>query len=184
MKSSSHESWKLLLFNGLIALVFGILAIFASKAVIITILVYFGILLLIAGIAMLFGVYSNFKGGLPYGFDLLESIVVLVLGVFLTFYSQQSLKVFVIVVGVWAILTALAQLYYSFSLPSDYQGKSTFLINGFITLAFGILMLFNPFEMASFVIVLAGVISLLVGILLIVISLKMKSYRININIDE
>ncbi len=184
MKRSIQDSWSLLMFNGLIALLYGVLAIFASEALIITIVTYFGILILLAGLAMAYGVYSNFKNSLPYGFDLLQSIIVIILGILLTFFSRQSLQVFVIVIGVWALLLGVVQFYYAFNLPEGYNGKTSFIINSLITIVLGVVLLFNPFETARFMVVLSGILSILIGIIMIAVSFKLKSFQININIDD
>jgi len=184
MKEEVQKNWSLLLFNGLIALFYGILAIFASEAVILTIVTYLGILILVTGFAMLYGVYSNYKNHLTYGFDLFQSVVVLILGILLTFYSQQSLQVFVIIIGSWAIMMGVVQLYYAFNLPRNHSSKTPLIVNGIITLIFGTLLLFNPFEMANFVVILSGILALLAGIMLIILSLKLKNYRPNIDIND
>ena len=171
------------MFNGLIALFYGILAIFASNTLILTIVTYLGILIMVTGIAMLYGVYSNYKNSQPYGFDLLQSLIIFILGVLLSFFSQQSLLIFVVIIGSWAILMGAVQLYYAFNLPTGYNGKSSFIVNGLVTLVFGVALLFNPFDMANFMVVLTGVLALLIGIMLIILSLKLKSYRENIEIE-
>jgi len=182
MKDHKNQNWRMLLYNGLIALLYGVLAIFASEALILTIVTYLGILILIAGMAMLYGVYSNFKHDLPYGFDLVQSLIVFILGVLLAFFSRQSLLIFVILIGSWAVLMGAVQLYYAFSLPSEYNGKNSFIINGLITLVFGVALFFNPFDMANYMVILTGVLALLVGVTLIFLAFKLKSFRTNIDI--
>jgi uncharacterized membrane protein HdeD (DUF308 family) len=184
MKEGIQKNWNLLMFNGLIALFYGILAIFASEAVILTIVIYLGILILVTGFAMLYGVYSNYKNHLAYGFDLFQSIVVLLLGILLTFYSQQSLQVFVIIIGSWAIMMGAVQLYYAFNLHGKNNSKTSLIANGILTLVFGTMLLFNPFEIANFVVILSGIMALLAGIMLIVLSLKLKNFRANINLND
>lgn len=182
MKDHKNQNWRMLLYNGLIALLYGVLAIFASEALILTIVTYLGILILIAGLAMLYGVYSNFKHDLPYGFDLVQALIVFILGVLLAFFSRQSLLIFVILIGSWAVLMGAVQLYYAFSLPSEYSGKNSFIINGLITLVFGVALFFNPFDMANYMVILTGILALLVGVTLIFLAFKLKSFRTNIDI--
>ena len=182
MKDHKNQNWRMLLYNGLIALLYGVLAIFASEALILTIVTYLGILILIAGLAMLYGVYSNFKHDLPYGFDLVQALIVFILGVLLAFFSRQSLLIFVIIIGSWAVLMGAVQLYYAFSLPSEYGGKNSFIINGLITLVFGVALFFNPFDMANYMVILTGILALLVGVILIFLAFKLKSFRTNIDI--
>ncbi len=184
MKKQINNNWSLLLVSGLIALFYGILAIFATQGLILTIVTYLGALILIASLVMLYGVYSNYKNHLFKIYDLIQGLVMLILGVMLTFFSQNSLQFFVIIIGLWAILMGIIQLYTAFNLPTEYNGKTSFIINGLITIVFGTALLFNPFEMARYMVVLTGVLAILVGIVLLFFAFKLKSYRINIEIDD
>jgi uncharacterized membrane protein HdeD (DUF308 family) len=170
-------NWRILLFNGLMALLYAVLAIFASEGLILTIVTYIGILVLLAGAAMLYGVYLNYKNGFNYGNDLIQALLMLFLGILLAFFSQESVKVFVIVVGSWALLIGLSQLYFAFKLPPEMHGKNTMLINSGMTILLGIILLFNPFSVASFMVVISGVVALFVGVLLITLAIKLKNFE-------
>ena len=176
MISNISKRWALLAANGVIAIIFGALAIFVPGPTLLTVVTYFGIVILLLGVAMLVGVISNIRNGLGYGTDLAATIVLLVIGVLLSFYTQQSLKVFVIIIGSWAILMGLMQLFIAFKLDPGLHGKSTLLINGGLSLIFGIVLFFNPFQSAVFFLVLTGILAIVVGTILIIIAMKMKNF--------
>jgi uncharacterized membrane protein HdeD (DUF308 family) len=176
MKTDISQRWATLAANGAIAIIFGVLAIFVPGPTLITMVVYFGVIVLLLGIAMLVGVILNIRNGLGFGTDLVEAIVLIVIGILLTFYTQQSLKVFVIIIGSWAVIIGLLQLFIAFKVAPDLNGKNTLLINGGLTLIFGIILFFNPFQAAVFVLVLTGILAIVVGIILIIIAMKMKSF--------
>lgn len=176
MESSISKQWALLAANGVIAIIFGALAIFVPGPTLLTVVTYFGIVILLFGVAMLVGVISNIRNGLGYGTDLAEAIVLMIIGILLIFYTQQSLKVFVIIIGSWAVLIGLLQLFFAFKLDPGLNGKSTLLINGGLSLIFGIVLFFNPFQAAVFVLVLTGILAIAVGTILIIVALKMKRF--------
>jgi uncharacterized membrane protein HdeD (DUF308 family) len=176
MQTDISKRWATLAVNGVIAIIFGVLAIFVPGPTLITMVTYFGIVILILGIAMLTGVIMNIRNGLGYGTDLAEAVLLIVIGILLTFYTEQSLKVFVIVIGSWGVLIGLLQLFFAFKVSPELNGKNTLLINGGLTLLFGIILFFNPFQAAVFVLVLTGILSILVGTLLVVIAIKMKNF--------
>jgi uncharacterized membrane protein HdeD (DUF308 family) len=176
MKSNISKQWALLASNGVIAIVFGALAIFVPGPTLLTVVTYFGIVILLLGVAMLVGVISNIRNGLGYGADLAEAVVLMIIGILLAFYTQQSLKVFVIIIGSWAVLMGLLQLFFAFSLAPELNGKITLLINGGLTLIFGIILFFNPFQAAVFVLVLTGILAIAVGTILIIVAMKMKNF--------
>jgi len=176
MKTDISQRWATLAANGAIAIIFGVLAIFVPGPTLITMVVYFGVIILLLGIAMLVGVILNIRNGLGFGTDLVEAIVLIVIGILLTFYTQQSLKIFVIIIGSWAVIIGLLQLFIAFKVTADLNGKNTLLINGGLSLIFGIVLFFNPFQAAVFVLVLTGILAIVVGVILIIIAMKMKSF--------
>lgn len=175
MNSNPFSNWWTLAVNGVIALLYAVLAIFIPGETILTIIVWFGIILLVVGIAMLIGVINNIRNKLPYGADLVWSILTIAIGGVLTVYTQKSIEIFVIIIGIWAVLIGAVQLYLMSKLDVSDKGRNTFLINGVLTIVFGIILFFNPFTSAKALLVLTGIIALLIGVLMIVIALKMKS---------
>jgi len=176
MQTDISKRWATLAVNGAIAIIFGVLAIFVPGPTLITLVTYFGIVILLLGLAMLTGVILNIRNGLGYGTDLAEAIVLIVVGILLTFYTQQSLKVFVIIIGSWGVLIGILQLFIAFKVNPELHGKNTLLINGGLTLLFGIILFFNPFQAAVFVLVLTGILAIAVGVILIILAIKMKNF--------
>lgn len=175
MSETSYSSnWWILTFNGLVALLFGLLAIFAPIDTLKIVVFYFGIVILIVGLAMLFGVYSSMKNKLSYGTDLISAVITLALGVVLTFFTEKTLEIFVIVLGIWAIMLGIGQLIIMSAL-SHKADKRYMLYSGLFTLLFGILMFFNPFAMASIMTIIAGIMAALIGIVTIAFSFKLKN---------
>jgi len=163
-----------LAFNGLIALLFGLLAIFSPLDTLKVVIMYFGIVMMIVAVAMLIGVYSSMKNKLNYGTDLISAIVTLGLGVVLAFFTEKTLEIFVVVLGVWAIMLGIGQLLIMSALTTKGD-KRFMLISGLFTLAFGVLLFFNPFAMASIMTVVIGVMAALIGIVLIAFAFKLKN---------
>jgi uncharacterized membrane protein HdeD (DUF308 family) len=136
---------------------------------------YFGIVMLIIGLAMLFGVVNNMKNNTAYAADMAISIITIVIGALLTFYTQKSLEIFVVVVGSWAILLGALQLYLLLKNQYGKTTKNTLLINGLITLVFGIILFFNPFQSAAVLVTISGILAFIFGVILITISIKIKN---------
>ena len=73
MKPKTLSNWWILAFNGIIALLFGLMAIFSPLETMNVIVMYFGFVMIIVGIAMAYGAYINMKNQLRYGRDLISS---------------------------------------------------------------------------------------------------------------
>jgi uncharacterized membrane protein HdeD (DUF308 family) len=172
---NSLVNWWVFVLNGIIALLYGLLAIFAPSDTLQVIIMYFGIVVLIIGVAILIGAISNSRKGYSYGSDLFSAIVAIVIGGILTFYSTAAVKIFMFIVGGWAILIGIFQLYLLLSEDFNPGSKKTLLINGLITLAFGVLLFFTPLESASALVIVSGIMAFVIGIMLIVLGLQIKN---------
>lgn len=175
MSPNPFSNWWSIAVNGIVAILYGILAIFIPGETILTIIIWFGIVVLIVGIAMMIGVINNIRNKLPYGTDLVWTIVTIAIGAVLTLYTQRSIEIFVIIIGAWAVLIGVIQLYLMTKLDPADKGRNTFLINGVLTVIFGIVLFFNPFASAKALLILTGIIAFIIGIVMIIISFKMKS---------
>lgn len=175
MENANVNNWWVLTFNGIIAVLYGLLAMFVPQTTILTIVMYFGIVILIIGVAMLFGVVNNMKNKQPYAADMAISIVTIIIGGLLTFYTQKSLEIFVIVVGSWAILLGALQLYLLIKFEYSKGTKNILLVNGLLTLIFGVILFFNPFQSASILVAISGILAFIFGVILISVSIKLKN---------
>ena len=175
MNSNPFSNWWSIAFNGIIALLYGILAIFIPGDTILTIIIWFGIVVLVVGGAMLIGVINNIRNKLPYATDLIWAILTIAIGAVLTFYTQRSIEIFVIIIGAWAVLIGAVQLYLMTKLEPEDKSKNTFLINGILTIIFGVVLFFNPFTSAKALLILTGIIAFIIGIVMIIIAIRMKS---------
>lgn len=177
MKSNTYSiSWSVLAFNGLIALLFGLMAIFSPLDTLKVIIMYFGIIMIIVGVAMMFGVYSSMKNKLNYGTDLISALITIGLGVVLGFFTEKTLEIFVIIVGIWAVMLGIGQLVIMANL--DSKGDKRFLLySGLFTLIFGALLFFNPFALASIFVMIIGIMSTIIGVVLISFSFKLKNLQ-------
>ncbi len=177
MNSNNYSmNWWVLAFNGLIALLFGLLAIFSPLDTLKVVIMYFGIVMLVVGIAMLYGVYSSIKNKLGYGTDLLSAIVTLGLGIVLAFFTAKTLEIFVIILGVWAIMLGIGQLIIMTALTAKGD-KNTMLFSALFTLVFGILLFFNPFALASIFVIIMGIMASIIGVVIISFAFKLKNLQ-------
>lgn len=175
MKSKRLSNWWLLTLNGIIAIVYGILAVFIPGTTIVAMVMYFGIIILIIGLAMLWGAINSIRANLPYTTDLISSLVTIAIGALLTFYTSKSLTIFVMIIGSWAVLVGIVQLYVATRSELVPGEKNTLLVNGIITLIFGVILFLNPFESATILVVISGVLAFIFGIVLIAMSVRLKN---------
>ncbi|MCK4287907.1 MAG: DUF308 domain-containing protein, partial [Bacteroidales bacterium] len=150
MEEKKFKKWWVLAVNGLIALLLGILIISTPATTLIIIGKYFGLVILVGGLILLFTAFYNIKKEKSYGLILIESVITIILGILILIYTRKTLEIFVILIGIWAIIIGISQL--AILIDKNYytSGKYLFLFNGLLTVVLGVFMLFNPFAMGQF----------------------------------
>ena len=106
--------------------------------------------------------------------DLFWSVITIIIGALLIFKTTNVIFIFAVLIGAWAILMGIAQLYMMTKVHGSSGGKNALLINGLISIVFGIIVLFNPFEAANFILIISGILAFIIGIIMISLSISLK----------
>lgn len=174
MEKKRYSNWWFLALNGIIAILFGLLILLYTQEVIKTLVFYFGVVILLTGLALLGTAILNLKKEKKAGMLLFESIVTVAIGIIIMFFPQNSLEFFFILIGVWAVILGIVQLIILINVKGGLTGKNIFLFNGLLTIAMGVLLFFNPYSVADFLVKMIGVFSLLFGCVLIYLSFVLR----------
>ena len=174
MQAVGNKNWWALALNGIIAILFGVLAIFVPSSTILVLGKYFGFVVLLGGVILLFVAIRHAKAQRSYIAPLLEGLVTIALGALIVFYTQKTLEVFVILIGIWGLLIGGFQLFVVMSIKEPFPGKPIFVFNGALAVLFGILLFFNPFAAAEFFTVIIGIIAVMFGVLLLYFAFRIK----------
>ena len=138
-----------------------------------TIMTISGIVVIVAGVICLLISLSRKKKMLPWSMLFFESVVMLLLGVAAIVWSQKTVEVLIIIIGVWVAFIGLMQLITLLNI-SKFIYKGFFIVCSLLAMVFGVLMIINPFESAEFFVTLTGAIALVVGIMTIMFSLAIR----------
>lgn len=165
---------SLLLINGIIAIIFGLFAMLVPQETAKTITLYFGLILIGAGALGIFLSWKSIKETRIIPYNLLSSVLSVIIGIFIVIYTKRSLEIFAIIVGIWAVLVGVMQLLISLRIPKTSVNHKLMIFNSIVTLLFGLILFFNPLESITMITFLVGAFALLFGGILVYISLMIK----------
>ncbi len=168
------NKWFLLMANAAIAIIAGIVFLFVPEQTLATIGFAAGIIILLSGLFLVFGAFSYAKQGKNMFFWLVEGLINLSLGVILIVNPSWLLEFLLILIGLWALILGLFQLYTGFVNAKQIKNSTLLKINGLAALVIGLVLLFKPDMVASFIIQLLGVISILIGGVMMYFAFMMK----------
>ncbi|PKP53895.1 MAG: hypothetical protein CVT92_01650 [Bacteroidetes bacterium HGW-Bacteroidetes-1] len=171
------RNWGIYLLNGLIAILYGVLALFVPTDTLLVVAWYTGLIILLSGILFLLIVINRIRKEYPYGWMLGQSLIYLITGALILVYTNETIHFFISAIGVLAILAGILQLIVLVNIDPSYRNKNIMLLNALVTLAFGILMLFNPFSVAHFLVVLSGIMALFFGSMLVWFSISLHKIQ-------
>ena len=161
--------------NGVVAVLFGVLVLFVPKETIHVVAIWFGALVLVAGIIGIIVSIHNMRKERPYISALVNSLVSLIIGIFVIFNRQQSLIVFAIIIGIWALVIGAVQLYIALKMIRPGTSRRLMIINSVVTLVFGLLLFFNPFESIVAFVYIIGVMALFFGAIMLFFAVSIRA---------
>lgn len=171
MKDKLHSYRTPLLINGILAILFGLFALFVPTETSLTVVKYFGVILIIGGAFGLVSAIRMMKQNRDYLSSLVSSVISILVGLFILLYTHRSMEIFAIIMGVWAIILGIVELFIALNLFSAGRNKNIFIFNSILTFLFGLILLFNPFGSMVALIFLVGIMALVAGGILVYLSI-------------
>ncbi|HMQ68971.1 MAG TPA: HdeD family acid-resistance protein [Ignavibacteria bacterium] len=173
MLEKIQKKWWLVLLRGILAVIFGIIALVSPGIVLISLLFYFGFVALFSGIFLIIeGIAVKDD---DRGIRIMEGILSLIFGILFIAMPGFVISFVMYFIAFWAIIGGIMQIIYAIKLRKEITNEWMAVFNGVITLIFGILVLTNIFAGASTLVMLFGIFALISGFLLIGLSFKVKS---------
>jgi len=121
-----------------------------------------------------YGAFSYAKKGQNMFFWLIEGIINLSLGIILIINPEWLAKFLLLLIGLWALILGIYQLYAGFINSKSIKNNVLLKINGLAAIVIGLVLLFRPDMVANFIIQLLGVISVLIGSIMMYFAFVLK----------
>jgi uncharacterized membrane protein HdeD (DUF308 family) len=171
------QLWSLAIAQGVLAVLFGIASLFWPGATLVLLVILFGIFVLVWGIVDLIRSLVTIGKNNTWWLEMLFSILVIGLGVFLLRNTLVSIGVFITLVGFTFVLRGVIDLLTAFfSKEKDVaEARSLYFVTGLLGLVAGIIVLSQPVASGLAFIWIVGLYAVLQGALTIAISLRVRS---------
>lgn len=173
-------NWWALLLRGLLAIAFGVFVWLQPGISLATMVLLFGAFALAEGVLGVVTAISGRKGNDDWWVLLLWGLVSIGIGV-LTF-AAPGITAFVLLfyIAVWAIAVGVLQIIAAVRLRKEIEGEWLLGLAGLAAVAFGVLLIVRPGEGVLSVLMVISVYAVLSGILLVILSLKVRNFSAKI----
>lgn len=167
--------WWVLAFRGILALLFGGLAVLLPHMTLLFLVVLFSVYALMDGLSsLLTALLASWENQSHRTFLGVEGAFGLVVGVFILLWPPLTAAVFFALLAVWSLLGGSIMLLRVLRLQRAFQGEKLLALSGLTALAFGILLLLFPKAGMLAVAWVIGFYALLAGTLLLVRAFRLR----------
>jgi len=173
MKRYMTWRWWSIALRGVAAIVLGLLSLYAPAITFLSLVIVFGIYAIIDGVlALSMAVRGT---GSSQGAIVLRGIVSIIAGVLVLAWPGVSALALLVVIGVWAIVAGILEIIVAIWHRKELEHEWLLGLEGALSLAFGVLLLFSPLAGAITLGLWVGVYALVFGVLLVGAGFRMRS---------
>src|SRR4051812_14083758 len=165
--------WWTIALRGLVAIAFGILAMIAPGAAIVTLVLLFGAYAIIDGALALVLASRRIK---PRGALIARGIVSIAAGIIAFVWPGITAFALLLVIAGWAIVSGILEIATAVQIRKQLEGEWLLAVEGALAIAFGVLLLLSPLVGAIVLGLWIGAWALVLGGMEISTALRLRSY--------
>ncbi len=168
------RNWWAIGLRGVLAIVFGLIALFLPGATMLSLVILFAIYAFVDGVFGIVSAVRAAKAGERWGLLVFEGLVNIAVAVIAVLWPGITVVAFVLLVAIWAILTGALELAAAFRLGID-DGRWWLVVGGLVSLVYGALLIVAPMIGAVVLTWWLGAYALIFGVSLVVLAFKLKA---------
>jgi len=161
------SNWWLLLVRGILAVVFGVMAIAWPGLTVLTLVLLYGIYALLDGLtAMWVGGSSRAWGLLLFG------LLGVVVGLYTFVYPGITALALIYLIAGWAFVRGIFEIMTAIQLRKEISNEWVLILSGVISIIFGAVLVANPRAGALSMAMVIGVFALVYGLMMIILAFR------------
>lgn len=176
MNAVLAENWWVLALRGVLAILFGLIALFMPGVTMLSLVIVFAAYSLVDGIL---GIVAAARGALRHerwAYLLLNGIVSIAVAAVAFLWPGITIIAFVLLLAAWALVTGVAMLVSAFRLKLTH-GRWWLVAGGIISLVYGVLLVIAPVIGAVVLTWWIGAYAIVLGAMLLVLAFRLRTHR-------
>lgn len=170
------RNWGWVALRGVVAILFGLLTLVNPRIALEALVLWFGIYALADGVFMLVSALAN-RHGQPHWLALvLGGLLGIAIGLVTFFRPGITIVALLAVIAAWAIVIGIAEVVAALRLRKEITGEWILVVAGLAAVAFGVILVAAPAAGVLAIAVWIGAYALVSGILLVTLSLRLRTW--------
>jgi uncharacterized membrane protein HdeD (DUF308 family) len=170
-------SWWVLALRGLVAVLFGLAALFWPSLVLVVLIVLFGLYALVDGVLAVIAAFRSSGRGMRRSLLLIEGAIGILFGIFALFWPGLTALTLLYIIAFWVILSGIARIVMAIMLRRDIENEWSMALSGVLSVVLGIILLLLPGAGLLAYTWLIGLLALALGIALIYYAFRVRAQR-------
>lgn len=167
------RSWGLLVFRGVVGVLFGIMAMVWPGMTVLALVILWGAYAIVDGIA---AVAMGFAGqGADRWIPVLTGIVGVLAGLVAFVWPGMTAVILLVFIGAWAIVTGVMYLLTAWRVRKEVTGEWLLALTGVASIALGVVLFLQPRAGAVGLVLFIGVLAVVWGVFTLVLGFRMRS---------
>jgi uncharacterized membrane protein HdeD (DUF308 family) len=170
-----RKNWWMLVLRGALAVVFGIAALVIPGLTLAVLIFLFGAYAFVEGVSSLYMSWMSRHANNRWWLLALEGVVGIVAGVLASVWPGLTALALLYVIAFWSIVTGVMEISAAYQLRKEIDNEIWLGLAGAISILFGILLIVAPGAGALAVVWMIGLYAITFGIVMIMLGFRLKN---------
>ncbi|HMC27014.1 MAG TPA: HdeD family acid-resistance protein [Verrucomicrobiae bacterium] len=167
--------WWVPVLRGILAILFGIVAFAYPGLTAATLVIFFGAWILVDGVFRIIAAIGHRASDPEWGFHLIIGILGIIVGLLAFHAPVVTALALVIYIAVWVLMIGATEIAFAIKVRREVKGEWLLILLGLLSIAFAVLLLWNPLLGAATLIWLIAWYAIVFGILGIILGFRLRS---------
>jgi len=163
--------------RGLVAVLFGLAALFWPGLVLAVLILLFGAYALVDGVLAIIAAFRSSRRSTRRGLLLIEGVIGILFGIIALVWPDLTALALLYIIAFWAILTSIARILTAIMLRREIENEWSIGLSGILSVLLGIVLILLPGAGLIAYTWLIGLFALAVGIILIFYAFRVRGQR-------
>lgn len=171
------HNWWMFAVRGLIAILFGVVALIRPDQAMQALVLLFGAYALVDGTFAIFAGIASRRYFERWWAVLLEGVAGVVIGLLTFFWPNITALALLYCIAAWALITGILEIVAAIQLRRVITGEWALILGGLLSIAFGVMLFISPLAGAVSVVWMIGLYAVVFGTSEIIFAFRMHSLR-------
>jgi uncharacterized membrane protein HdeD (DUF308 family) len=169
------RNWWVVALRGVLAILFGVLALFWPGLALATLVLLFGAFAFANGVLATWAAHAMRKRHQTWKPFLMEGIAGIIFGIFVLLWPEMTAIALILLVAAWALVTGVVQVAAAIRLRQDIEGEWMLALSGILSILLGFLFALWPGAGLVAVTWIIGFYAVLFGAAMVALSLRLRA---------